>query len=171
LGRARPDEARDTLARGLVELGRALAERVDRAVDVRVGPLVVVADGVEHGERLLRARGAVEIDERAGAVPGPEDRKIRLHGACVETHDSDVRQAAWWIRPFFSRSGTALRPCWTARISASTESAISAGASAPRSRPIGVRTCAARSGETVTPSARISLSICSVRARGPSAPR
>ena len=57
--------------------GRAFGDLVDAAVDVRVVLLVVVDQRVDHGLRLLRGRGRVEIDEAFAARRRlRENRKI-----------------------------------------------------------------------------------------------
>ena len=56
-------------ARRLVRRGRALADLVDPAMDVRVVLAVVGVHRLDHGERLLRRRGRVEVDRAAGRGP------------------------------------------------------------------------------------------------------
>ena len=58
----RVDEAGDRGARRFVGRGRALAEQVGGAMDVRVVVPVVVLEGVEHLPGLLRGVGVVEVD-------------------------------------------------------------------------------------------------------------
>ena len=62
LGRA--DEAPHRVARRLVQLGRLLAQGVDRAVHVGVALLVVARHRLQHRARLLARGGGVEVDER-----------------------------------------------------------------------------------------------------------
>jgi hypothetical protein len=59
-----PAEPRHARPRPRVRLGRRRAQPVRAAVRVGVGGLVVVAQRVEHGARLLRRRRRVEVDER-----------------------------------------------------------------------------------------------------------
>ena len=51
-------------ARALVGIGRALAQRVDAAVDVGVVAAVELVERVEHRPGLVRRRGVVKIDQR-----------------------------------------------------------------------------------------------------------
>ena len=52
------------LMRLLISDGRFLTQDVHATVDIGVGGLIVVIDGVQHLLGFLGRRGAVEIDER-----------------------------------------------------------------------------------------------------------
>ena len=71
-----PDEALDLAAGRVVAGGGALAQVVDAAVDVGVVALVDGGQRVDDLARLLRAGGAVEIDQRAAMRLGPQDREL-----------------------------------------------------------------------------------------------
>ena len=72
------------LARALEPRGRALAELVDAAMDVRVRRLVEVRHRVEHLPRLLRARRRVEEGERLAVEGLLEDREVGAEPERVE---------------------------------------------------------------------------------------
>ena len=57
------DQSLHAAAGRFVLFGAQLAQRVDSAVDVGVGPLVDAAEGVDHLPRPLRAGGVVEKRE------------------------------------------------------------------------------------------------------------
>ena len=63
-------------ARGFVGAGGAIAQFVNAAVDIGVVVLVVAADGIEDGARLLRGGGVVEVDERMAVDLLIEDREV-----------------------------------------------------------------------------------------------
>ena len=63
-------------ARLFVDLRRALAEPVDAAMDVGVLLGVVAGQAIDHGLRLLRRRGVVEVHERLAVDPLPQDREV-----------------------------------------------------------------------------------------------
>src|SRR5262249_40920244 len=98
------DETLDGVARELVELGGLFAQGVDRAMHVRVAPLVIAAHRLEHLPRLLARGTRVEIDERMAVDDTLENRKIRPrelaepHGffapssACASTDSGRVAQ-------------------------------------------------------------------------------
>jgi hypothetical protein len=76
-GLGRVDEARDLGARGFERFRGAFGEFVDAPMDVRVVVRVVVHERVDHGLRLLRGGGRVEIGEALAARRGlREQRKI-----------------------------------------------------------------------------------------------
>ena len=56
-----PTNLRDTLARVVIPLGGARRQRVRAAMRIRVVARVVLRHRVEHGARLLRRRGGVEV--------------------------------------------------------------------------------------------------------------
>src|SRR2546430_4849 len=85
LAARRADEALDAVARRLVELGRLLTERMDRAVNVGVAPLVVLAHRLDHGARLLARGSRVEVDQRVTVDDPLEDREVRAR-PLVEPH-------------------------------------------------------------------------------------
>ena len=78
------EERPHLLAGGLVGLGRKLAQHVDAAMDVGVAADVVVHQRVEHGLRLLRRGGVVEIDQRLAVHLLVQDREIRAEARDVE---------------------------------------------------------------------------------------
>ena len=75
-GRRGVHERASLLACALVARGRALRQRVDAAVHVRVRGLVELADRVEHLPRLLRAGRGIEVRERLPVDLLLEDRKV-----------------------------------------------------------------------------------------------
>ena len=77
LARRRVDEAAHGLARVLVGLGRGIREEMQAAMHVGVFFRVGLLDAVEHGARLLRRRGVVEIDQRLAVDFPRQDREIR----------------------------------------------------------------------------------------------
>ncbi len=71
------NERRELVPGVLVQRGGLLGKRVDAAVDVGVVQLVVVPLGVEDAGGLLRARRAVEVDQRPVVVHPPrQDREV-----------------------------------------------------------------------------------------------
>ena len=73
----RPEKRPHPVPGALVELRRLLAQRVDRAVDVGVRPLVEEAHRVEDRPRLLGRRRRVEVHEPAPLDRAGEDREVR----------------------------------------------------------------------------------------------
>ena len=71
-------------ARGLEPLRGGHAERVDGTVHVAGVARVHAAHLVEHGERLLRGRGAVEVDERVAVHALRERGELAAHPRQVE---------------------------------------------------------------------------------------
>src|SRR3546814_14397627 len=65
-----------SLARALVEPGRALAEVMGAAMHVGVILLVGAAHRIEHLSRLLRRGGAVEEHQRTAMYRAGEDGKV-----------------------------------------------------------------------------------------------
>ncbi len=53
-------------------------------MDVRVVGLVGLVHRLQHLARLLRAGGAVEVDERLAVDPLLQDREVRAHALDVE---------------------------------------------------------------------------------------
>ena len=70
------EEGAHLLARVLVGLGRGIGEIVQTAVHVGVFGRVGVLEAIEHGLRLLRRGGVVEVDERLAVDLHGEDGKI-----------------------------------------------------------------------------------------------
>ena len=91
----------DLVAGELERLGRALGQRVDAAVHVRVRRLVELGHRVEHLARFLRARGRVEEGERLAVERLLEDGKVRPQAVRVELpvgghgHRGIVPLAVW----------------------------------------------------------------------------
>ena len=71
------EESGHFLARALVGLGRLVGEVMQTAMHIGVLGGVGLLDAVEHGARLLRRGGIVEIDERLAVNLHRQDRKIR----------------------------------------------------------------------------------------------
>src|SRR2546426_325022 len=80
------DEALDAVARDLVELGRLLPQRVDRAMHVRVRGLVVTRHRLDHRPRLLAGGGGV-ADEARGAHAAVLQRDLHPHAVAAERVD------------------------------------------------------------------------------------
>ena len=77
------EEGADLLARALVGLGRRVGEIMQAAVDVGVFGRVGVLQAVEHGLRLLRRGGVVEIDERLAVDLHRQRGKVRADAVHV----------------------------------------------------------------------------------------
>ena len=71
------DEPGHDVARALVALGGTGAELIDAAMDVGVGGLVDVDQGIDHLPRLLRGRRGIEEDQSLAVHELGQDRKIR----------------------------------------------------------------------------------------------
>ena len=84
-------EAGDRFACLLVEPCCALGEFVDAAVDVGVVVRVEARDGIDHGLRLLRAGGGIEVDQRLVPHGRLEDREVLADERGVEAHDAVPR--------------------------------------------------------------------------------
>ena len=95
------DEGAHLLAGALEARGRALAERVDAAVDVRVRVLVELAHRVEHLARLLGRRGRVEVGDAASRWSAARRRRSR--------RAASARRALGWSRPPGKSSEAGLR--------------------------------------------------------------
>src|SRR5207302_4383794 len=80
----RIDEVRDLVPCALVLGGRTLRERVDAAMDVRVGRLVERPELVQHLPGLVRADRGIEIGERLAADLLLEDGEVGAQLARVE---------------------------------------------------------------------------------------
>src|SRR5690606_11895737 len=69
--RGRVQEAANALACLFIGICRGIGEEMQAAMNIRVVLLISVADGVQHGTRLLRRGAVVEIDQRlAMHLPG-----------------------------------------------------------------------------------------------------
>ncbi len=68
--RARIDEARHAVARGLVHRGRFLAQGMNAAMNVGVVTAFVVVDGLDDRLRALRGGAVVQIGQRFRRAPG-----------------------------------------------------------------------------------------------------
>ena len=71
------EKGRDFLARALVSFGRLVGQIMQAAMHVGVLRRVGLVEPIEHGARLLRRSGVVEIDERLAIDLHRQDRKIR----------------------------------------------------------------------------------------------
>ncbi len=79
-------EVRDHLARVVVHPRGIARELVDPAMDVGVVLLMIVADRLDDLERLLGARGVVQVGQRLVVHAGCEDRKLGAQGRQVQGH-------------------------------------------------------------------------------------
>ncbi len=84
------EELRDLVARALIGFGRGIGEIMQAAMHVGVFGLVRLLHAVEHGVRLLRRRGVVEIDQRLA---------IDLHARAPENPRARVRRRRYRWRP------------------------------------------------------------------------
>ena len=75
------DAPGDALAGGLEGVGRGIGELVDAAMHVGVARLVVAADRVQDGARLLRRGGVVQVDD---VVAAADEREVGADGIDVE---------------------------------------------------------------------------------------
>src|SRR6185503_7861928 len=100
-----------------------LAQRVDRAMNVGVGGLVVARHGFHHRARLLAGGGGVQIDERVAVDDPRQDREV---AACllVESHASALPRTV---------SGSVTQRIRVGRTSACSTVSTSAAASATAS--------------------------------------
>ncbi len=73
----RVDQALHLHAGAFVRLGRAFAQQMRRAMDVRVVVPVVVVQRVQDLPRLLRRVGVVEVDQRPAVHDLAEDGEVR----------------------------------------------------------------------------------------------
>ena len=89
-GVRRPDEPGDLGAGALEGGGGLLGDEVGAAVHVGVRLLVVALHGVEHGLRLLRRVGRVEVDEAAAVHLALEEREVLADRGDVERHRSNA---------------------------------------------------------------------------------
>jgi hypothetical protein len=105
----RVDEPRDLRAGFLERGGRALAELVDPAVDVRVVLLEDARHRVDHLSRLLAGRRVVEVHERLPAHGLREDREVPADARNVQRRRFDGRGLdghRHQARPAYSASRT-----------------------------------------------------------------
>ncbi len=93
LAMTRADELLHAVARQLVQLGRLLAERVDRPMDVGVAALVVAHHGLDDLPRLLAGGRGVEVDHAVAIDHPVEDGKVGP-GQLVESHRALPRAVA-----------------------------------------------------------------------------
>src|SRR3990167_2601446 len=65
--------------------GRGLrAERMHTAMDIRIVVAVIVIDGFDNLDGLLRRGGVIQIDQRLAMDPAGQDREIRADGLDIE---------------------------------------------------------------------------------------
>ena len=69
------DEAGQRRPARLEQAGGLLGDGVHAPVHVGVGRLVVVGHGVDHGDRLLRRGGRVQVDQALAVDLAVEDRE------------------------------------------------------------------------------------------------
>ena len=79
VGRRSADVFRDVLAGSFVSFRRARAQLMQAAMHVGVVMLVVIPQRIQHRLRLLRCRGAVEVDQGMAVGPLAQDREILAH--------------------------------------------------------------------------------------------
>ena len=102
LGTRCTEEPREVRARALEQLGGLLAQHVEAAVGVRVVVRVEVGLRVDHLLRLLRRRGAVQVDHGPIAHRAREDREVLAD--LLDVQPSDVpRHVRLRIKPRRSR--------------------------------------------------------------------
>ena len=121
LARARASERPHRVARGLVQLRRLLAEGVDRAVHVRVAPLVVAPDRLDHRRRLLARRRRVQIVERMPVDDPLEDREVGPSDLAERHRATSLPSSAPWS----TESGSVTHFIRDGRMSASRRSSRS----------------------------------------------
>ena len=90
----RVEELRDLGAAALIGLGRGIGEIMQAAMHVGVFALVGLRHAVEHGIRLLRRGGVVEIDQRLAIDLHGERRKILAHAGDIIGTVLDCRMRA-----------------------------------------------------------------------------
>ena len=112
------EKGRDLLARALVGFGRLVGEIMQAAMHVGVLRRVGLLQAIEHGARLLRRGGVVEIDERLAVDLHRQDRKIRADAV-------DVIGAVGDRFMIMSRHARALSQAATDSINASRKPACS----------------------------------------------
>ena len=104
------DEGPCRLARALIGLRRLVGEEMQATMDVGVFARIGLGQPVEHGLRLLRRGGVVEIDERLAVNLHRQRREIGadLIDVVAAVPDRGVRHAALarsqWMAAFISAS-------------------------------------------------------------------
>ena len=78
-GITRVQEAADFLSPVFVQLGRALAQLVRAAMDIRIAELIKACQRVNHGLRLLSRVGVVQVHKRLAVRRLAQDREIFPH--------------------------------------------------------------------------------------------
>ena len=125
IGRA--EELAGLLARAFHRLGRLLAHEVDAAVDVGVLGLVGMADRIDDGIGLLRARPIVEIYQLVVVVHrGGEDREVGTDALDVESAVGDIHAASLASSREATSQPSSARRNWAAIVGCSTSSNNSA---------------------------------------------
>ena len=87
LAPCRVDEAPHGIARGLVGVGRLLAQGMHTAVNVGIELGVVARLAIDHALRLLAGGGVVEVDEGLAVHAAVQDREILAQPRHVEGQD------------------------------------------------------------------------------------
>ncbi len=82
------------LARRIVRLGCAHAERVNAAMNVGVHVVVVIRDGIEDNLRLLRSGSVIEIDQRFAVDALSEDGEVGANPGEIEAGCASRRSSA-----------------------------------------------------------------------------
>jgi len=80
----RVDEPRHRFPRFFMRFRRELAQVVGAAVHIGVFRIVVMADGVQHGQGFLRSGRIIQVNERLAVHAGFQNGELRANGCCVK---------------------------------------------------------------------------------------
>ncbi len=120
----RVDEALHFGPAVLIALGRALAQLVYAAMDVRVVGGIQVADSVDHLQGLLRAGGVIEIHQRIAVDPLAQDGEVAPdvldvegdsgggHAASTPSRCDRIRSMSAFSESSLTRSTMSLAKAW-----------------------------------------------------------
>ena len=64
------------MPRALVTLGRLLAQAENTPMNIRILFGIILRQGIDHSQRLLRRRRVIQIRERLAVDLFPEDREV-----------------------------------------------------------------------------------------------
>ena len=81
-----PDKVGYLAARGLIGIGRLLAQVVHSPVDIRILRSIVALQGVDHRLRLLRRRSVVQIRQRLAPHLAGENREVGAYGLVIKCY-------------------------------------------------------------------------------------